>query len=108
MSHYCLKNCFGCETCDSKGDITTPNVPLVCPNDPKVPIKENKRLSDSLLSNEPFYNSVGVPKTMDQIHAQLDKRNNDHFKREIYPTLGRDDQRHFDKKFEKMKKDGLS
>lgn len=96
-NYWCPNHKKECMICDSKGDLQIEVENLneeiyicACNKDVKL-----KRLG------EVFYGKVGSKMTRQQIQKERKERSSNHFKKEVLPTLGKDEKNHFKKKFSK-------
>lgn len=108
-SFFCLKRSSNpeCTVCNKKGEVESESHPC-CEKDNK-PLSENKPLrSDLLDSSIPFYGSAGEKLSPDQVSKDSDRVSRKDFLKNVYGNLPKDERAHFDRKFEKEKKDGIN
>lgn len=95
FNYWCpnRSKCSQCDYCDSRGNfqMNERDEELQCSQDENVKIK---------IMGESCH-SFGTKMNSSQIKADRQKRSDTHFQKEVLPTLGKDEQRHFAKKYPK-------
>lgn len=95
INYWCpnRNKCSQCDLCDVRGNFQLSD------RDENIPCSQDENQKIKILGES--CNSFGTKMSSTQIKQDRQKRSDDHFKKDILPTLGRDEKRHFAKKYSK-------